>query len=84
MPFWKDITKAFFPNETHLMKSTDTQLFPDIEAYSKEIGLSPEILQEAFKLENHYHNLLIKEEDAKKREGLYGEFYSNVGIEFTV
>jgi len=60
------------------MKSTDTQLFPDIEAYSKEIGLSPEILQEAFKLENHYHNLLIKEEDAKKREGLYGEFYSNL------
>ena len=60
------------------MKSTNTQLFPDIEAYSKEIGLSTDVLAEAFKLENHYHKLLVKEEDAKKRERLYDEFYSNL------
>ncbi len=60
------------------MKSTNTQVFPDIEAYSKESGLSPEVLEEAFKLENHYHKLLVAEEDAKKREGLYNEFYSNL------
>jgi SAM-dependent methyltransferase len=70
--------KVFFPNETHLMNSPNTQVFPDIEAYSKEAGLSPEVLEEAFKLENHYHNLLVNEENAKKREALYDEFYSNL------
>ena len=65
--------KVFFPNETHLMKSPNTQLFPDIEAYSKESGLSPEVLEEAFRLENHYHKLLVKEEDAKK----YKEYIAN-------
>jgi SAM-dependent methyltransferase len=54
------------------------QKFPDIEAYSQEIGLSPEILAEAFHLENRYHDLLIREKDAKKRERLYDEFYSNL------
>jgi SAM-dependent methyltransferase len=70
--------KVFFPNETHLMNSRYTQVFPDIEAYSKEVGLSPEVLKEAFNLENHYHNLLVNEENAKKREALYDEFYSNL------
>lgn len=70
--------KAFFPNEIQLMNSSDTQIYPDIEAYSKEIGLSPDILKEAFKLENHYHKLLVNEKDAKKREALYDEFYSNL------
>ena len=54
------------------------QIFPDIEAYSKEIGLSPDILAEAFQLENKYHELLVKETDSKKREFLYDEFYSNL------
>lgn len=70
--------RAFFPNEIQLMNSSDTQIYPDIEAYSKEIGLSPGILKEAFKLENHYHKLLVNEKDAKKREALYDEFYSNL------
>ena len=70
--------KVFFPNETHLMNCPNTQVFADIEAYSKEAGLSPEVLEEAFKLENHYHNLLVNEENAKKREALYDEFYSNL------
>jgi SAM-dependent methyltransferase len=70
--------KVFFPNETHLMNSPNTQVFPDIEAYSKEAGLSPEVLEEAFKLENHYHNLLVNEDNAKKREAIYDEFYSNL------
>jgi SAM-dependent methyltransferase len=60
------------------MNSPNTQVFPDIEAYSKEAGLSPEVLEEAFKLENHYHNLLVNEDNAKKREALYDEFYSNL------
>ncbi|WP_194973551.1 class I SAM-dependent methyltransferase [Aquiflexum lacus] len=55
-----------------------SKLFPDIEAYSKEIGLSPEMLEEAFLLENRYHDLLIQEKDAQKREKLYDEFYSNL------
>ena len=60
------------------MNSSDTQIFPDIEAYSKEIGLSTEVLEEAFKLENHYHKLLVSEKDPTKREALYDEFYSNL------
>lgn len=60
------------------MNSSDTQIYPDIEAYSKEIGLSTEVLEEAFKLENHYHKLLVDEKDATKREALYDEFYSNL------
>jgi hypothetical protein len=46
-------------------------IFPDIEAYSKEISLSPEVLEEAFKLENHYHKLLVNEKNAHERETLY-------------
>lgn len=60
------------------MKSTQTTVFPDIEAYSKEIGLSPEVLREAFKLENHFHKLLVNEKDALKREALYDEFYGTL------
>lgn len=60
------------------MNSSDKQIYPDIEAYSKEIGLSPEVLAEAFKLENHYHKLLVNEQSSKKREALYDEFYSNL------
>lgn len=52
--------------------------FPDIEAYSKELGLPAKTLEEAYYLENHYHELLIKEKDAKKREALYDEFYSKL------
>lgn len=60
------------------MKNPESLNFPDLEAYSKESGLSPKILIEAFKLENKYHNLLINEKDANKREKLYNEFYSNL------
>lgn len=52
--------------------------FPDIEAYSQEIGLTPKELKEAFYLENYYHKLLLNEENAAKREILYDEFYSNL------
>lgn len=57
---------------------TDEIFFPDIEAYSKEIGLSTDVLKEAYKIENHYHELLVNEKDGKKREKLYDEFYSNL------
>jgi SAM-dependent methyltransferase len=70
--------KAFLPNEIQLMNKSTTQVYPDIEAYSKEIGLSTEVLEEAFKLENHYHKLLVSEKDPIKREALYDEFYSNL------
>jgi SAM-dependent methyltransferase len=60
------------------MHHSNKQIYPDIEAYSKEIGLSTEVLEEAFKLENHYHQLLVNEKDGKRREALYDEFYSNL------
>lgn len=62
---------------THISKA-DALLFPDIEAYSKEIGLSTDVLKEAYKIESHYHELLVNERDGKKREKLYDEFYSNL------
>lgn len=62
---------------SNITKSEES-FFPDIEAYSQEIGLSPEILAEGFQLENRYHDLLIKERDAQKREKLYDEFYNNL------
>lgn len=70
--------RVFSPNEILLMHHSNKQIYPDIEAYSKEIGLSTEVLEEAFKLENHYHQLLVNEKDGKRREALYDEFYSNL------
>ncbi|WP_114751633.1 class I SAM-dependent methyltransferase [Pleomorphovibrio marinus] len=60
------------------MSMSKSSTFPDIKAYSKEIGLSEAVLREAFHLENHYHKLLIKEKKPKERERLYDEFYSNL------
>ena len=34
-----------------LISKTNTLVFPDIEAYSKEIGLSTDVLKEAYKIE---------------------------------
>lgn len=59
-------------------QNTSQIIFRDIEAYSKEIGYSPEFLEEAYKIENHYHELLVNELDEQKRESLYDEFYSNL------
>jgi SAM-dependent methyltransferase len=60
------------------MDITEKTIYTDIDAYSKEIGLSPNFLKEAFKIENFYHKLLINEKDAYRREVLYKEFYNKL------
>lgn len=52
--------------------------FPHIDEYSKETGLSSEILKEAFNIENYFHKLLIKEKNDIVREKLYREFYKKL------
>lgn len=60
------------------MLSTSNNIYADILPYSKEIGLSPDVLTEAFDIERHYHSLLVNEANAAKRENLYREFYSTL------
>lgn len=74
----KKVCIPFGKNNMTDLNKTDKFVFPDIEAYSNEIGLSTDVLKEAFKIENHYHELLIHEKDGEKREKLYDEFYSNL------
>lgn len=50
-------------------------IYTDIEKYSNEIEIEKELLVEAFKIENYYHGLLIKEKSFKKREIIYSKFY---------
>ena len=52
--------------------------FPHIDEYSKEIGLSSEILKEAFNIENYFHKLLINEKSDIVREKLYRDFYKKL------
>jgi SAM-dependent methyltransferase len=61
-----------------MTESKKPLIFPDIEAYSREIGLTSKLLKEALYIENHYHKLLLNEENSEKREVLYSEFYSNL------
>ncbi|MFN5422040.1 MAG: class I SAM-dependent methyltransferase [bacterium] len=60
------------------MISSSKNIYADIIPYSKEIGVSPEVLIEAFDIESHYNRLLVNEVDAAKREKLYREFYSRL------
>jgi len=52
--------------------------YPGLQEYAREMGTAPELLVEAFHLENFYHKKLISEQDGKKRESIYAEFYSNL------
>ncbi|WP_323757927.1 class I SAM-dependent methyltransferase [Roseivirga sp.] len=52
--------------------------FPDIHRYSVSEGLSEEVLVAAFKVEEHYHRLLLSEKNFDKRVKLYDEFYSKL------
>lgn len=46
-----------------------------IDSYSKETGLSADLLLKAFKIENSFHIKLKREKCKKKREILYKDFY---------
>ena len=49
-----------------------------IDSYSKEIGLSKDLLIEAFKIENSFHIKLRKEKNKSKRDTLYKDFYNKL------
>src|SRR5690606_19370398 len=49
-----------------------------LREYAKEMGTAPELLVEAYQLENFYHNKLIGEADRNKRALIYEEFYSRL------
>lgn len=52
--------------------------YPFIRDYSKSEGITEDILAEAFKIEEHYHHLLLEETEFDKRQILYSEFYSKL------
>lgn len=60
------------------MQGQEEKDYPGLRAYSKEMGVEPDILIQAFQLENFYHKKLNEEPDQAKREQLYDEFYSNL------
>ncbi len=52
--------------------------YPGLKEYAREMDTSPDLLIEAFHLENLYHKKLHREKDQAKRELLYQEFYSKL------
>lgn len=61
-----------------MTKNSDYSEFPDIDKYAKAENLSHEVLVKAFKLEERYHELLLKEKNFEKRVALYDEFYAKL------
>lgn len=61
-----------------MAKTINYSAFPDIQKYSKQESISPEILEKAFRVEKKYHDLLLAEKDFEKRVSLYSEFYNTV------
>lgn len=59
-------------------KNHDYSEFPDIHKYARQEKLSVDVLERAFRVEAHYHQLLIREKDFDKRAALYDEFYSTL------
>src|SRR5690554_4468140 len=60
------------------MEIQQDRSYPGLKEYAKEMGTSPDLLIEAFHLENLYHKKLNQEKDQEKRELLYQEFYSKL------
>src|SRR5690554_1320327 len=60
------------------METQQDRSYPGLKQYAKEMGASPDLLIEAFHLENLYHKKLNQEKDQEKRELLYQEFYSKL------
>lgn len=61
-----------------MLKNIGSAEFPDIDKYARSENLNKDILIRAFELENHYHNLLLKEAEPEKRVKLYEELYSQL------
>ncbi len=61
-----------------MTKNEDYSEFPDVHRYAELEQISPEALIEAFKVEHHYHQLLLKEKNYVKRLGFYDELYAKV------
>lgn len=61
-----------------MAKTINYSAFPDIQKYSNQESISPEILEKAFRVEKKYHDLLLAEKDFEKRVSLYSEFYNTV------
>ena len=61
-----------------MTKNTDYSEFPDVDKYSKSESLSKEALINAFRVEAHYHDLLLNEDNFDKRMKLYDEFYTKL------
>ena len=61
-----------------MTKNHDYSEFPDIHKYAQLENLRPEILVKAFRLEAHYHDLLLREQDFEQRARLYDDFYSEL------
>ena len=61
-----------------MTKNSDYSEFPDIDKYARAENLSREVLIEAYRVEEHYHDLLLEEKDFTKRAQLYDEFYSKL------
>lgn len=61
-----------------MAKTINYSAFPDIQKYSNQESISPEILEKAFRVEKKYHDLLMAEKDFEKRVSLYREFYNTV------
>lgn len=61
-----------------MAKTINYSAFPDIQKYSNQESISPEILEKAFRVEKKYHDLLLAEKHFEKRVSLYNEFYSTV------
>mgnify|MGYP000049813416 CR=1 FL=1 len=61
-----------------MAKLPDFSQYPHIQKYSNLYGESLSALAQGYELEAHYHEVLMKEKSASKREAVYSEFYSKL------
>lgn len=55
-----------------------SQSYPYLQRFSSHTGIPEKNLVSAFKIEAHYHNLILEEQDPAERRRLYAEMYAQV------
>lgn len=56
----------------------DRDAYPDLERFSRSVGIAPERLVEAYEIERRFHDAILDESSVEGRERLYAEVYAAV------
>jgi SAM-dependent methyltransferase len=62
------------------MKGLDSRPedYPALETFSRQVGIAAEALVRAFEIERAFHDAILRETDAPKRQAMYKDVYASV------